>query len=534
MDVWVKNYMAACKDVQINYKPDRLRRAASPQFIAGHDRLRRLRLRAEARGGHRVQEGLQGRPGHQPADGRRPDRRRLQRPRRRRPRPGRPHPRQDLRRKIKKWNDPAIKKLNPDADAAQHRDPGLPPLRRVRHHARTSASTWARPPRTTGSTRPEVLAGQGRPVRVRLLRCRRAGQADRRRHRLLRALLRHGQRHPDASRSTPAPASPVEATSENASKAIADAKVVGTGKDLALELDYAHQGRGRLPDHPGDVRDRLRQGQQGRDPRRHQVLPDLHRQRGRPEASSPTPATPRCPKRSSTKVRDDRSPALELTRACGRPRRPPGRPHRPVHRRQEHPRPADPVHRQPGEPHGHTHSDRRHHGPTPVHRAGTAGPRRDHRTRRPRRPGDQDLPRPLPRLRHPAAGDHGRRSPCSSPTAPSIAISAGRGQLPHHLRVEPGTATRRSSASRSSPSARSSARSSRWSSPSRSPSASPCSSRTTRRAGSAAPLAYVIDLLAAVPSHRLRPLGRPRPRPVPGRPQPLARRVLRLDRTSSR
>ena len=49
----------------------------------------------------------------------------------------------------------------------------------------------------------------------------------------------------------------------------------------------------------------------------------------------------------------------------------------------------------------------------------------------------------------------------------------------------------------------------------------------------AAPLAYVIDLLAAVPSHHLRPLGRALPRPVPRRPQPLAGRVPRLDRASS-
>ena len=85
----------------------------------------------------------------------------------------------------------------------------------------------------------------------------------------------------------------------------------------------------------------------------------------------------------------------------------------------------------------------------------------------------------------------------------------------------------------SSPSARSSARSSRWSSRSRSRSASRCSSRTTRRASSRRRIAYVIDLLAAVPSHHLRPLGRPVPRPAPDGLDPLARRVPRLDRRSS-
>ncbi|MEV0775542.1 phosphate ABC transporter substrate-binding protein PstS [Streptomyces sp. NPDC050433] len=40
---------------------------------------------------------------------------------------------------------------------------------------------------------------------------------------------------------------PVEATTENASKAIAAAKVKGTGSDLALELDYATKAEGAYP-----------------------------------------------------------------------------------------------------------------------------------------------------------------------------------------------------------------------------------------------------------------------------------------------
>ena len=38
-----------------------------------------------------------------------------------------------------------------------------------------------------------------------------------------------------------------------------------------------------------------------------------------------------------------------------------------------------------------------------------------------------------------------------------------------------------------------------------------CSSRTTRRGGSPSPIAYVMDLLAAVPERGLRPVGRRRP-----------------------
>ncbi|MGK5631900.1 phosphate ABC transporter substrate-binding protein PstS [Streptomyces sp. URMC 123] len=42
-------------------------------------------------------------------------------------------------------------------------------------------------------------------------------------------------------------ATPVEATSENASKAIAAAKIVGKDKDLALKLDYATKAEGAYP-----------------------------------------------------------------------------------------------------------------------------------------------------------------------------------------------------------------------------------------------------------------------------------------------
>ncbi len=40
---------------------------------------------------------------------------------------------------------------------------------------------------------------------------------------------------------------PVDATIENATKAIADAKVIGTGKDLALKLNRATKADGAYP-----------------------------------------------------------------------------------------------------------------------------------------------------------------------------------------------------------------------------------------------------------------------------------------------
>ncbi len=97
---------------------------------------------------------------------------------------------------------------------------------------------------------------------------------------------------------------PVKATIENATAAIGAAKVVGTGKDLALELDYTPTAEGRLPDRPGDVRDRLRQGQQGRHPARHQVLPELRGLRGRSGPAGGRRSYAPMPTEIITKVRE--------------------------------------------------------------------------------------------------------------------------------------------------------------------------------------------------------------------------------------
>ena len=55
-------------------------------------------------------------------------------------------------------------------------------------------------------------------------------------------------------------AGPVELTGETVGKAVATAKHDGEGNDLRLKLDYATKEAGRLPDHPGHLRDRLLQG----------------------------------------------------------------------------------------------------------------------------------------------------------------------------------------------------------------------------------------------------------------------------------
>ena len=57
------------------------------------------------------------------------------------------------------------------------------------------------------------------------------------------------------------PASPTELTGEAAGKTIAGAKIIGTGDDLQMTIDYTTKDAGRLPDRPGHLRDRLQQGQ---------------------------------------------------------------------------------------------------------------------------------------------------------------------------------------------------------------------------------------------------------------------------------
>ena len=426
-----------------------------------------------------VQEDLHRRPGHRPPDGRRPDRGRLQpagcrQPRRWTPRPS---PRSSTARS-RTWNDPAIAKLNPGAKLpstkiqAFHRSDDSGTTDNFTKYLDAAApADWKYEPGKAWQAKGGQAASGSSGVAA-------AGQADRRRDRLLRALLRQRRSISTVDINTGA-AAPVEATVENASKAIAAAKVVGTGKDLALELDYSHQGRGRLPDRPGDLRDRLRQGQQGRHAAATQVLPELHRRARRARSSSPTLGYAPIPAEIIAKVRETIAEP-ELTRAV---------------------RPAS------ARPAGAAAAVR-------CTAARSRSPLRRPAVRRPENPMDTATERPTApptdrrRRRAPS-----RSAPARGATRPGdriflglsrgsgilllvimaaiavfltyraiLAICQGRGQLPHHLRVErrrrPAGLRHRGPRS----SAPSSARSSRWPSRSRSPSASRCSSRTTRRA----------------------------------------------------
>ncbi len=76
--------------------------------------------------------------------------------------------------------------------------------------------------------------------------------------------------------------SPVKPSTASATADIAAAKVAGTGKDLALQLDYKTKAEGAIRSPWSRTRSSATRATR-RAPARHQGLPALHRQRGRPE-----------------------------------------------------------------------------------------------------------------------------------------------------------------------------------------------------------------------------------------------------------
>ena len=298
IDAWVKQYTAACKDVRINYKPERLRRRYH-QLPPGPDRLRRFGLRAEARGDHQVRQKVC--KGGQAID---------------LPMVGGPIavgynlPGVDdlvldaptlakiFDDKIKTWNDAAIKKLNPDAKLPEHQDPDVPPLGRLRHHGQLHQVPEGRRRRGLEVRGRQGLAGQGRPVRLGFLRSRPAGEPDRRRDLLHGAVVRQG-RPQDGPRQDRCGHAPVEATVDNATKAIAEAKVVGKGKDLALELNYTPKAEGAYPITLVTYEIACDKGNKAETLAATKSFLHLPRQRGGPGRPQGRRATPRCPTRSS-------------------------------------------------------------------------------------------------------------------------------------------------------------------------------------------------------------------------------------------
>ncbi|MFI1017892.1 phosphate ABC transporter substrate-binding protein PstS [Streptomyces sp. NPDC020965] len=245
MDLWVKNYMAACSGVEINYKG-----SSSGEGIinfnqgtvgfAGSDSALKPDEVSESKktceGGQGINLPMVGGPiaiGYNLSG---VDDLTLDAP----------TIAKIFNGKIKKWNDPAIVKLNsgktlPDkAIQAFHRSEDSGTTQNLGKYLGATAKAdwpyeaekkWPAPGGQAASGSSGVAA-QVKQV---------DGSIG-----YFELSYATSQSIPTVSVDTGA-AAPVQATSENASKAIAAAKVKGTGKDLALELDYATKADGAYP-----------------------------------------------------------------------------------------------------------------------------------------------------------------------------------------------------------------------------------------------------------------------------------------------
>ncbi|MFI9604192.1 phosphate ABC transporter substrate-binding protein PstS [Streptomyces sp. NPDC052043] len=146
--------------------------------------------------------------------------------------------------KIKNWDDAAIKKLNPDAK--------LPNLKIQAFHRSDESGTTDNFTKYLKAASPEnwkyeggkawqAKGGQAAPQSSGV-----AQQVKQTNGAIGYFELSYAKDMTTVDIDTGASA-PVKATIENASKAIADAKVVGTGKDLALDLNYKTKAEGAYP-----------------------------------------------------------------------------------------------------------------------------------------------------------------------------------------------------------------------------------------------------------------------------------------------
>ncbi len=186
--------------------------------------------------------------------------------------------------KITKWNDPAIKKLNPDAKLpgkkiqAFHRSDESGTTDNFTKYLNTAApSSWKHEPEKAWAGK----GGQGADGSSGIATNVKQNDGS-----IGYAELSYATGNDlNTVKLDTGAEEPVDATADNASKAIADAKVVGPGQGPLPGAELQDRVRGRLPDRPGDVRDRLRQGQQEGVAGRDEVLPQVHRERGRPEGT---------------------------------------------------------------------------------------------------------------------------------------------------------------------------------------------------------------------------------------------------------
>jgi phosphate transport system substrate-binding protein len=146
--------------------------------------------------------------------------------------------------KITNWNDPAIKKLNPEAK--------LPDLKIQAFHRSDESGTTDNFTKYLIATTPDNWKYEGGKAWQ-----AKGGQAASGSSGVAQQVkqtsgaigymeLSYAKDMGVVAIDTGA-AAPVEASSDGATKAIADAKVVGTGKDLALEINYKTKADGAYP-----------------------------------------------------------------------------------------------------------------------------------------------------------------------------------------------------------------------------------------------------------------------------------------------
>ncbi|MFJ7998654.1 phosphate ABC transporter substrate-binding protein PstS [Streptomyces sp. NPDC096310] len=246
MDLWVKNYMATCSGVEVNYKS-----SSSGEGIvafnqgsvgfAGSDSALKPEEVADSKkmctdGGQGINLPMVGGPiaiGYhlEGVDSLVLDA---------------PTLAKIFDSKIKTWNDPAIKALNPDAKLpnkpiqAFHRSEDSGTTQNLgKYLGATASSDWKYEAEKKWPAPGGQAASGSAGVATQVKQVDGAiGYFE--------LSYATSQKISTVKIDTGASA-PVEATSENASKAIAAAKVKGTGKDLALDLDYATKADGAYP-----------------------------------------------------------------------------------------------------------------------------------------------------------------------------------------------------------------------------------------------------------------------------------------------
>ncbi|MEU3918802.1 phosphate ABC transporter substrate-binding protein PstS [Streptomyces sp. NPDC029004] len=245
MDVWVKNYMGACSGVEVNYKS-----SSSGEGIvafnqgtvgfAGSDSALKPEEVTDSKkickGGQGINLPMVGGPialGYNV--------------------PGVDKLNLDaatvakiFNSKIKNWNDPAIAALNPGvklpnkAIQAFHRSEDSGTTANLgKYLGATAKADWPYEPEKKWPAPGGQAASGSAGVAAQVKQAEGAiGYFE--------LSYATSQQIPTVNIATGA-AAPVEATPENASKAIAAAKIKGTGKDLALGLDYTTKADGAYP-----------------------------------------------------------------------------------------------------------------------------------------------------------------------------------------------------------------------------------------------------------------------------------------------